>query len=48
LIYTFALVFILTLQTPLTPDPLTKYFKGLRINAYANGSGLKFGQVLST
>jgi hypothetical protein len=25
----------------LTPDPLAKYFKGLRINAYANGSGLK-------
>jgi hypothetical protein len=31
----------------LTPDPLTKYFKGLRINAYVNGSGLKGGVALS-
>jgi len=25
----------------LTPDPEAKYFKGLRINAYAAGSGFK-------
>jgi len=25
----------------LTPDPSAKYFKGLRINAYADGSELK-------
>ena len=33
------------LETLLTPDPSAKYFKGLRINAYANGSGLK-GEVM--
>jgi len=30
----------------LTPDPLTKYFKTSRINAYANGSGLNEAVII--